>query len=360
MQAMETPQTIVSFDRFAGAGSTIVLAVSGGGDSMALLDLYRLACLLNPNLPVPHVVTVDHGLRDGFASEAKIVEAFCIKHALAWRKMRWAGDKPKTGIMAKARLARYRLLADAALDAGANIILTGHTLDDQNETLAMRGARGAALPMEDMVLFERRVWIARPLLDVSRADLRAHLAKNQVEFANDPTNTDMRYERSRVRKDTQSARDAKRQDSMSSIEREALNANAANFILLHVKREPEHVLVLRPHTRDQRAERQALRYLAATLGGFDYAAPQSTGDEIGSLFADGQNGVAFTAQRCRFARNEAGILISRDQRHADRPLMPFDTTPFQTFCPLSLLPLANALAQVLHLPPFILPERGSI
>ncbi|MGL4404910.1 MAG: tRNA lysidine(34) synthetase TilS, partial [Notoacmeibacter sp.] len=187
------------FDHYSGCGQAIAIAVSGGGDSMALLDLYRQACFQNPNLPRPFVFSVDHGLREGFLGEAALVAGYCNTHDLPWRMVRWEGTKPKTAIMAAARIARYRLLADAARDVGAMHILTGHTADDQIETLIMRAQRGAAQPMESTVLFERRVWISRPLLSVSRANLRQQLSENHIRFADDPTNSDFRFERAQVR-----------------------------------------------------------------------------------------------------------------------------------------------------------------
>ncbi|WP_455873763.1 tRNA lysidine(34) synthetase TilS [Rhizobium yanglingense] len=119
--------------------------------------------------------TIDHDLRAESADEARHVAALCKSLGIAHVIHVWRDPKPKTGIMVAAREARYELLADAAAELGANLIVTAHTLDDQRETRAMRGARSdnPSTGIADAVLFERRVWIARPFLSCLRADIRA-------------------------------------------------------------------------------------------------------------------------------------------------------------------------------------------
>src|SRR6185312_541204 len=124
---------------------TLVLAVSGGPDSTALLWLaarWRASRTSGPRLIA---VTVDHGLREDAAAEARAVAKLARKSGIAHRTFRWTGRKPKTGLPQAARLARYRLLADAARKAGAAAILTAHTLDDQAETVLIRMSRGSGL-----------------------------------------------------------------------------------------------------------------------------------------------------------------------------------------------------------------------
>src|SRR6187200_2869935 len=127
------------------AAPAMVLAVSGGPDSVALMWLaarWRRGLARGPQLTV---VTVDHGLRPEAAREAREVKRLAAELGLAHRTLRWRGAKPNTGLPAAAREARYRLLAQAARAVGASHVLTAHTRDDQAETLLMRLLRGSGL-----------------------------------------------------------------------------------------------------------------------------------------------------------------------------------------------------------------------
>ena len=180
----------------------IVLAVSGGPDSMALMWLaarWRRALARGPRLVA---VTVDHGLRPEAAREARDVKRLARSLEVAHRTLRWTGTKPNTGLPAAARAARYRLLAQAARSNGATHILTAHTRDDQAETLLMRMLRGsgiAGLAAMTRVSEREGLWLARPLLDVSKAQLVATLNRARINFADDPTNRDVSYTRPRLR-----------------------------------------------------------------------------------------------------------------------------------------------------------------
>jgi len=189
---------------FAGLSSApaIVLAVSGGPDSVALMWLaarWRRGLVRGPRLIA---VTIDHGLRPEAAGEARNVKRLAQGLDLPHHTLRWTGPKPRAGLPAAAREARYRLLAQAARKHGASHILTAHTRDDQAETLLMRMLRGsgiaglAAMPRET----ERDgVRLTRPLLDLSKARLIATLKKARIDFADDPTNRDPAFTRPRLR-----------------------------------------------------------------------------------------------------------------------------------------------------------------
>jgi tRNA(Ile)-lysidine synthase len=184
------------------AASALVLAVSGGPDSVALMWLaarWRRGLKNGPRLVA---VTVDHGLRREAAAEARAVKRLAASLGLDHRTLRWTGPKPATGLPAAAREARYRLLARAARASGASHILTAHTRDDQAETVVMRLSRGSGIgglaamarqtPRDGVVL-------ARPFLDVPKASLVATLEKAGIPFADDPTNRDPRFARPRLR-----------------------------------------------------------------------------------------------------------------------------------------------------------------
>ena len=147
-------------------------------------------------------VTVDHGLRAEAAREARDVKRLARSLDLPHRTMRWTGAKPKTGLPAAARAARYRLLAQAARANGATHILTAHTRDDQAETLLMRMLRGSGIAgLAAMARQSERdgVLLARPFLHVSKSQLVATLKKAKVGFADDPTNRDLNFTRPRIR-----------------------------------------------------------------------------------------------------------------------------------------------------------------
>jgi tRNA(Ile)-lysidine synthase len=185
------------------AAPAIVLAVSGGPDSIALMWLaarWRRALSRGPRLLA---VTVDHGLRSEARREARDVKRLARTLDLPHRTMRWTGAKPKTGLPAAARNARYRLLAQAAQDHGATHILTAHTRDDQAETLLMRMLRGSGIAgLSAMARVTERdgALLVRPLLNVSKAQLIATLNKAKIGFADDPTNRDVNFTRPRLRR----------------------------------------------------------------------------------------------------------------------------------------------------------------
>jgi tRNA(Ile)-lysidine synthase len=180
----------------------IVLAVSGGPDSIAMMWLaarWRRALMRGPDLVA---VTIDHGLRPEAAREAREVKQLAKTLDLPHRTLRWSGAKPKTGLPAAARDARYRLLAKAARASGATHVLTAHTQDDQAETLLMRMARGSGIAgLGAMARQSQRegVVLARPLLHIPKARLVATLKKAKVGFADDPTNRDSSFTRPRLR-----------------------------------------------------------------------------------------------------------------------------------------------------------------
>ena len=180
----------------------IVLAVSGGPDSIALMWLaarWRRTLTRGPRLIA---VTVDHGLRPEAAREAREVKRLARQLDLPHRTLRWRGAKPKTGVPAAARAVRYRLLAEMARASGATHILTAHTSDDQAETLLMRMLRGSGIAgLAAMARQSERegVWLARPLLYIPKAQLIATLKKARIGFADDPTNRDVSYTRPRLR-----------------------------------------------------------------------------------------------------------------------------------------------------------------
>ena len=185
----------------------LVLAVSGGPDSTALMLLaarWRDSLKTKPKLIA---VTVDHGLRKESKGEAAAVARLARKLNIAHRTLRWNGRKPSTGVQEAARAARYRLLGDAARKAGAAHILTAHTLDDQAETVLIRMTRGSGLTglgamtrtLPCLLTATSTIVLVRPLLDIPKARLIATLDVAKIPYADDPSNRDPRFTRARLR-----------------------------------------------------------------------------------------------------------------------------------------------------------------
>ena len=149
------------------------------------------------------VLTVDHGLRPGSAAEARKVEHWCRGLGLAHHTLTWAGARPASGLQARARKARYDLMAAWCGANAATALLTAHTCEDQAETVLMRLLRTdsvdslAGIPQLGQ-------WnglpLIRPLLSCRRTDLRAYLGALGQDWIEDPSNDDTRFERVRLRR----------------------------------------------------------------------------------------------------------------------------------------------------------------
>lgn len=197
--------------------SVLILAVSGGADSMALLHLVARwrDMLAEEQWPSVIVATVDHGLRTESRSEAELVARISADAGFEHAILTWEGAKPATGLQAAARDARYRLLmalaeAKAKELAGSRgddgevrtALVTAHTQDDQAETVLMRLARGSGIQGLSGIAprVERDgIWLVRPLLDVAKARLVATLVAMGQTWVEDPSNDDQRFERVRWR-----------------------------------------------------------------------------------------------------------------------------------------------------------------
>jgi tRNA(Ile)-lysidine synthase len=176
------------------------IAVSGGGDSMALLVLaQRAAAQLGCDLAA---ATVDHGLRAGSADEAAAVARYCAAHGISHDILLWNHGTICGNLQAAARDARYGLLAEWAQGRGIAAVLLGHTLDDQAETFLMRLGREAGLDgLSGMARSFTRdsVQWHRPLLQTGRSDLRDILREAGIGWVDDPSNEDLRFDRIKAR-----------------------------------------------------------------------------------------------------------------------------------------------------------------
>ncbi len=182
-------------------GARLVVAVSGGGDSIALFHLLdRLGPGRRPELVVAHL---DHALRRGAVADRRFVERLATTHRVPLvacrhdvREARRKGESLEEA----ARRVRRAFLLEAAAATEATLIATGHTLDDQAETILMRMARGAGPSALAAMAPSGPGPFVKPLLGIERSELRAWLRRRRIAFRNDASNASLAFDRNRVRR----------------------------------------------------------------------------------------------------------------------------------------------------------------
>ncbi|KQZ29666.1 tRNA(Ile)-lysidine synthetase [Mesorhizobium sp. Root552] len=309
--------------------SGAIAAVSGGSDSTALLILLKEH--LERFAPTARLVavTVDHALRPASAGEALAVKALCGRLGIVHRTMVWTGEKPDTGIPAAAREARYRLLAEAARAEGIGMVLTGHTADDQAETIMMRRQRSAAddgrglAGMAPATLYEGSVWIVRPLLGASREALRDVLRRRNFSWIDDPTNADATYERPRVRaaigdggEDFAAVLDLAAGAALRRIE---LGEKATRLIGSLASQPVRGLVRLGPEfaSAEKHAAVYALRILLASVGGVPFLPDEARTAALFDRLA-GQK-LRATLSRVTVDARRSGIFLHREARGLPEP-----------------------------------------
>ena len=184
------------------AGARVLVALSGGPDSVALLHILR-TLEQRRHLSVAGVAHFNHQLR---GAESDGDEAFCralagtlgLPFLTAAADVRSLARETGRSLEDAARTARYAFLTAAAAEAGADAVAVGHSLDDQAETFLLRLLRGAG-PAGFAGIRPRAGLVIRPLLDISRAELRAYAAEQRLEFRDDSSNADIAIPRNRIR-----------------------------------------------------------------------------------------------------------------------------------------------------------------
>jgi tRNA(Ile)-lysidine synthase len=191
----------------AGAPWPGAVAVSGGGDSIALMHLLA-GWAKKTRRALPHVVTVDHGLRRDSAADARQVVRWAKAAGLEAQALRWRGPHPTADLEAAAREARYRLMGEWARKNAIGALYVAHTRDDQAETFLLRLMRGSGLDglaaMRPLAAYPvaalRELSVVRPLLAVERDVVRAHLLAAGHPWLEDAMNADDRFMRVRLRR----------------------------------------------------------------------------------------------------------------------------------------------------------------
>lgn len=299
----------------------ILAAVSGGSDSKGLLlALHSVIGDSDRQGFSLAACTIDHGLRPESADEAAAVAAFCAERDIPHLVRRWEGDKPRTGIQAAARQKRYELLAGAAAALGADCIATGHTRDDQRETIAMRSARGegegpGSAGMASTMLYGRRIWVLRPFLGLSRADIRAFLTAQGVDWFDDPSNANPLFERVRVRSELK--RSEAPSAPWSAAQRAASSARAAALIESYIRlyeAVAAEIAVAQAGDMSDADWRRALLSVAAVLGGRNHLPGHATIERI-SVFLQKAVPGRMTAGGLVYDRRPNGLYLYREARN---------------------------------------------
>ncbi len=184
------------------ANAKFAIAFSGGGDSTALLHALKDHPQKGP------VYIVDHALRSGSHIEAEVAKTFAITCGYEVKILKWQHNSPKTAVQEKARQGRYALMGRQCRKDGIEYLLTAHHQDDQAETLLMRyerqtswrGAAGMAETAYGALWPELAlVHLVRPLLDISRPQLRAYNKAHDLGWSDDPSNENRAFARIRAR-----------------------------------------------------------------------------------------------------------------------------------------------------------------
>ncbi len=280
---------------------TLLVGLSGGSDSTALLVLAQE--WLRRHKPSVSIlaVTVDHGLRPESAQEAAQMAGFCARLGVAHRICRWTGPKPSAGIAAAAREARYRLLAEAARDAGSDLVLVAHTAEDQAETVWMRLDRaegGGLAGMALSTLYLGQFWILRPLLQCRRENLRAELRRRRIGWIEDPSNADPRFERVRARAALQ---DPARMHEMLAragahrARRVRLDEEAAQYIRSDARRAAPGLIEIDPvFLAPEPGPLHAFRILLACTGGRSHLPGMAATRALQTRLAQGRSALGGT------------------------------------------------------------------
>jgi tRNA(Ile)-lysidine synthase len=308
-------------------GPRLAVAVSGGPDSMAL-------CLLADDWVRARGgaivgLIVDHGLRPESASEARQVAAWLSARRIPWHILTWQGAKPRAGIQAAARAARYDLLCAWCRAAGVLHLLTAHHRDDQAETVALRQARGSGAdglagmaPVRELVGLR----LLRPLLTVPKAALIALLEAAGQPWLEDPGNLAAGFARSRLRRDAElDVVHLARLAGESAAERAALDRAVAAWLAQHGRIFAAGYVVLERRefaVAPIAIARRALQQTLATVGGKVYPPRHARLFPLVDALRDERGARARTLGGCRILRRGETLLVCREAGAIEHEIEP--------------------------------------
>ena len=296
----------------------LAVAVSGGGDSLALLGL---ACDWAEEIHCRiHALTVDHGLRPEAGDEALLVARETMRMGAQHDTLYWTGLDGKGNLQAAAREARYGLMRDFCRREGIGAILLGHTQDDQAETVLMRLARGSGVDGLS-AMPEGRFGnddILRPVLGETRADLRIWLTRQGMRWIEDPTNDDPRYDRVRARRlltqlapfGIDAARLAETAASLARA-RVALLARAAD-VADRIVTDRHGLLIYDRAGLEQTEEETRLRLVAHGLACLSGAPYKPRLASLSTTLERALNGQGGTLQGCHLIPSGDNLMIARE------------------------------------------------
>lgn len=312
----------------------IVLAVSGGSDSLALLHLMQ-ACSVGCDVNLI-VVTVDHGLRKEAVKEARFVKSVCDGLDITHETLiiNWAGETPS---QSRARIKRYQVLSRYAQQSGARLILTGHTEDDQAETHLIRKAAQSGwwglAGMSDLAPLP--VWpegvgvcLGRPLLGESRAQLRVYLRERGIRWVDDPSNENPVFERVRVRRKLSDDPDLKSQCLREVKQLQVLRNKMADALLdweaRHIHWFPGGSVSFPFAAFDALGVDAQFRLLQHVLPCVSGLERQPRSDALKQIL-DGDAAVQGTLCGCQFSKQRDDVLITPEVMNPG-DIVPLDDT----------------------------------
>ncbi|HWE75059.1 MAG TPA: tRNA lysidine(34) synthetase TilS [Stellaceae bacterium] len=311
----------------------LAVAVSGGGDSMALALLAhdwaraRGGCVT--------ALTVDHGLRAEAAGEATQVAAWCRAHGIAHVILKRQGPVPASGIQAFARAARYALLEDWCRDHVVLHLFLAHQREDQAETVMMRQARASGLDgLAGMASIVERgaIRLLRPLLGTTRAQLRGFLVARGQSWIEDPSNRNPAFTRVRVRDDLGAALPGSAKAHLAATavrlgrERAAREREEAQHLARFVTIDPAGFATIDPQAfvAPEALGAKLLGAVLTTISGGNYP---PRGERLGRLYRELADGLSRdrTLGGCLVRRRPMGkardkILICREPAAIAAPL----------------------------------------